>query len=292
MPALENSLLDFARNEHSQNGEDGIVARIFDVIGETTRLCGEFGAWDGLHLSNTRALVERGWRGVMIERDPERFAALTQTYPAGSGVLCIEAAVDDEANTVGRLLAAAGVEEELDFLSIDVDGADYYLFRALDVRPRVVCVEANGANVAESLRENPRAVASHDVNQPLALFVEAGRRLGYRLVGYSLNAFFVRDDAGHDDELPTLSAAEAYDDYLRRLDERQRLAYYLANRGLVHPHHVFRNPRLTRRRLGLSWRVTTRAVIGLQLQTGGGLWPLLAATRSRMSRLGRSGVLR
>ena len=39
-------LLDYKSDLYSQNGEDGIIAAIFDMIGTTTKTCCEFGAWD------------------------------------------------------------------------------------------------------------------------------------------------------------------------------------------------------------------------------------------------------
>lgn len=53
------SLKSFARNEYSQYGEDGIIEEIFRRIGpnELNNFCCEFGAWDGVHLSNTASLL-------------------------------------------------------------------------------------------------------------------------------------------------------------------------------------------------------------------------------------------
>jgi hypothetical protein len=42
-----------AANRYSQCGEDGILDKILDTIGEPAGWCVEFGAWDGHHLSNT-----------------------------------------------------------------------------------------------------------------------------------------------------------------------------------------------------------------------------------------------
>src|ERR1700675_5033925 len=109
------ALIDYRSNIHSQFGEDGVIERVFAVVGETTRTCCEFGAWDGIHFSNTRALVERGWRGVFVEADPERFEELRDLYPTGCGHVTIQAAVDDQDATIGRLLADAAFGDELDF---------------------------------------------------------------------------------------------------------------------------------------------------------------------------------
>ena len=31
----------------TQRGEDGIIEKIFEIVGATNRYCVEFGAWDG-----------------------------------------------------------------------------------------------------------------------------------------------------------------------------------------------------------------------------------------------------
>ena len=58
---------EHATNVHSQNGEDGVIAEILDRLPELDRWCVEFGAWDGVHLSNTRHLIEsRDFGAVLI----------------------------------------------------------------------------------------------------------------------------------------------------------------------------------------------------------------------------------
>jgi hypothetical protein len=42
----------FARDIASQCGEDGIIQKIFEIIGCENRWCVEFGAWDGMKYSN------------------------------------------------------------------------------------------------------------------------------------------------------------------------------------------------------------------------------------------------
>ena len=64
---MKPRLSDFAHDLHSQAGEDGILQAIFDRSGVRSRVCIEFGAWDGLHLSNTAQFWRNGWPGILIE---------------------------------------------------------------------------------------------------------------------------------------------------------------------------------------------------------------------------------
>jgi hypothetical protein len=245
-------LLEHARNVNSQNGEDGIIARIFEVIGTESRQCCEFGAWDGIHFSNTRALLDDGWGGVQIEADPERFKQLEELYRGRDDVFTVNALVGTGGGGLRALLEQHGAPLDLDLLSVDIDGYDYDVLESLGLAPRVVCVEVNAGHDPENRAAVPSQIAANNVGQPLGRFVELAGRLGYRLVGYSGNAFFLRDDVGHEDELPTVAPAEAYDEFIRRLGSEQRAWLYRVNLGLAPPHHRFGNKRLSRRALGLD----------------------------------------
>ena len=62
-----DGLIQFARDETSQNGEDGVIAAIFACLDKRqrpkTRWCVDVGAWDGRHLSNTYSLLVPGGAG-------------------------------------------------------------------------------------------------------------------------------------------------------------------------------------------------------------------------------------
>ena len=60
----------------SESGEDGILEEIFNVIEteEDEKWVVEFGAWDGVHLSNSWNLIQNhNWKGVLIEANKEKF---------------------------------------------------------------------------------------------------------------------------------------------------------------------------------------------------------------------------
>jgi hypothetical protein len=85
----------------------------------------EFGAGDGLRNSNTaRLLRESGWRGVMIEASDYRFGQLRAHWGGDERVRLVQARVLPD--TVERVFEEAGVPADLDLLSIDIDGNDYW----------------------------------------------------------------------------------------------------------------------------------------------------------------------
>jgi hypothetical protein len=138
------NLSDHAHNIFSQFGEDGIIDKIFDTIGASSKVCIEFGAWDGLYLSNTANLWKKGWTGILIEADKAKYDELVRNTD-GYDCHCIHARVHwTGSDTLENILQRRRLIGEVDLLSIDVDGDDYYIFKSLTaVRPRVIICEYN-----------------------------------------------------------------------------------------------------------------------------------------------------
>jgi hypothetical protein len=251
-------LLELSRNDFSQNGEDGIIEAILSIIGEGTRWCCEFGAWDGIHFSNTRRLVNHGWSALLIEADRERFEQLVANNAGNSRVLPLNRMVDTEHNTLDAMFAESAVPE-LDLLVVDIDGYDYDILAGLKARPRVICVEVNAGHCPAAREQLPQDTAAANVGQPLGAFDQLMGEMGYQLVAYSGNAFFVRADVAK--TLPSLSPVDAYESFLAHLGIAERRWLYHVNRGEVPPYHRFGNSSLTRQSLGLG-----RAYVGLRFR--------------------------
>ena len=185
----------------SQNGEDGVIAAIFDAIGTGAGGFVEFGIQDGTEGNSVFLAQVLGWSGVFLEADDAGFAALERRFAANPRVRAVHAAV--EPDTVESLFAQAGVPEEPDLVSIDVDGNDVWIWRALTAyRPRLVIVEYNGAIDPRERRAMPytpgfRWDGTSDYGASLGALEDLAGEKGYRLVHTELagvNAFFVRED--------------------------------------------------------------------------------------------------
>jgi hypothetical protein len=149
-----------------------------------------------------------GWRGVFIEEDPAAYGTLAERYRHVAGVNTVDAYLEPQ--NVEGLLLSAGVPEDVDVLSIDVDGNDYYLWEALElIRPRLVVIEYNASLDPRVPLVQPYAPEGPDgttfFGASLAALEALGHRKGYRLVHTELagvNAFFVRADLAGDKFLP------------------------------------------------------------------------------------------
>jgi hypothetical protein len=187
-------LLDYSFNTYSQNGEDGVIAKILSLLPETDRWCVEFGAWDGIHLSNARRLiVEEDYRAILIEGDSQKFQSLKRNYADKNNVETINTFVGFNVdNGLDKILSSFGIPENFDFLSIDIDGNDYHVWAAVqEYRPKVVCMEFNPTIPTEV---HFVQTADPRINQGCSLLAldQLARSKGYELVCVlPWNAFFV-----------------------------------------------------------------------------------------------------
>lgn len=201
-----------AARVHSQGGEDGVLLRIFEKLGISRGYFVEFGAWDGLHLSNTAHLrLDHGWTGLLLEGSDR-----------ADGELVRRERVDAE--NIESLFARHAVPRDFDLLSIDIDGNDYWVWKAIEhYSPRVVIVEYNVFFLPETAKTMAYD-AGHEWDKEdfglyhgasLAAFDKLGRQKGYALVytdAYCPNAIFVRRDLLPEDVvLPGLSALTRWD---------------------------------------------------------------------------------
>lgn len=216
---------------HSQNSEDGILLYIFSLIGTTNKIAVEICAGAGIECNSANLVINHGWWALLFDGSAENIAAgaaFFQTNPRSfiRPPLLAEAWITRD--NVNGLIRDNGVSGEIDLLTIDVDGNDYWIWDALDViSPRVVIVECQannwGSGRAVTIPYQEDFVADFSAGgftycgASLPAFVKLGRRKGYRLVGverYGFNAFFIRDDI-KTPFLPEKSAAQCLEKVFR-----------------------------------------------------------------------------
>jgi FkbM family methyltransferase len=207
----------FVNLAYSQDGEDMILRRLFER--QKSGFYVDVGAHHPYRFSNTCYFYRRGWRGINIDPNPEAIAAFCRSRPSDINI-CVgvsDASVnlsfhffnEPALNTFDSDLAAERVrsheyylletrsipvrrlddllaeylraDQQIDFLSIDVEGVDLSVLRSNDwdrFRPRILLVEAH-----------QRAVSAIE-NDPINLFAVA---TGYQLIAKTLNTLIYED---------------------------------------------------------------------------------------------------
>ncbi|HVM47506.1 MAG TPA: hypothetical protein VMU04_05730 [Candidatus Acidoferrum sp.] len=190
-----SGFLGYRYNRHSQFGEDGIIEEICRRLGINEGWFAEFGAWDGKHFSNTyNLLANKGWRGVMIECDPEKYKALLKTkasFPDRLHTLCAMVGFQGDSR-LDCLLAKTPVPRNLDLLSIDIDSYDWQVWSALvEYEPRIVVIESNSL-IPPGIHQVHNPPVS--VGASFTALVELGKSKGYQIVCHTANCFFIRNE--------------------------------------------------------------------------------------------------
>lgn len=143
---MENNLQQYKKTIYSQWGEDGLIEEIFSRIGATNKICIEFGAGNGTESSNVWHLIkDLGWKGFLMEGDSDRFLKWKKLMDENQNLRVLNVFVHYEGeNSLENILKKNSIERNLDLLSIDIDGDDYYILKSLETfKPRVIIIEHN-----------------------------------------------------------------------------------------------------------------------------------------------------
>lgn len=208
---------------HSQFEEDGILLYLFALIGTTNKTCVEVCAGNGIECNTANLILNHGWwghlfdgkeanvkRGIQFYRDSKE----TWLYPPQFTHAWITA------ENINDLIKTSGVCGDIDLLSLDIDGMDYWVWNAIDcIRPRVVVCETHnviGPSDALTVPYDPefRITTRDYYGASLAAMTKLANKKGYRLVGthrYGFNAFYVLKGLG-DELLPAVTPSDCVSD--------------------------------------------------------------------------------
>lgn len=215
--------------------EDGILLYLLSLVGSGRKQLIELGS-ASVHASNSSNLIlHHAWSGLLVDADETGVTSARAAYESLGVIPPTMVSAWLTAENVNDVIREHGPAGEVDLMSIDVDGNDYWLWRAIDVvTPRVVVIEYQdiiGPERSITVPYDPEfSLDRYDVNKirnnyvgaSLRAMVKLGGAKGYRLVAtnsYGFNAFFVRQDLAPD-LLPEISVEEgfphAWNEYGRR----------------------------------------------------------------------------
>ncbi len=205
---------------YSQHDEDGIIEEIFRRIGSTGKFFVEFGVGDGLENCTTYCLL-KDWSGAWIDGSADCFEGIQRNLRSviENGRLRTKYSFITAEN-IEPLFTELKVPAEFDFLSIDIDRNDYWVWRAIKkYRPRVVAIEYNATFKQTAACVIPySATAIWDRTNYSGCSLKAleylGAEKGYRLVGCNYTggtSFFVREDLIGDRFAPPYTSENHYE---------------------------------------------------------------------------------
>lgn len=135
---------------YSQNGEDGILYKIFQSIGTTNKITVELCAGDGIECNSGNLILNHGFKGYLFDGSMDNITSGMKYYEKkGEKDATIFERVNfayswiTAENIVG-LLEQCELPKTIDLLITDIDGNDYWVLKSIidsGMRPRVICVE-------------------------------------------------------------------------------------------------------------------------------------------------------
>lgn len=216
---LRLKLNKYSTISYSQEGEDMILARLFETK-QNGGFYVDVGAHHPIRFSNTYLFYKKGWRGINIDAMPGSMKLFNKlrprdiniekaisdkkqvlTYyvfnePALSGFskelsekrdkmsnYFILKTIEIETTTLEKVLdeyLPAG--QEIDFLSIDVEGLDFEVLKSINLnkyKPKVILIEILEVSLEDI------------INHEITLFL---KQFGYRVYAKTMNTVFFIED--------------------------------------------------------------------------------------------------
>lgn len=256
-----NRFSDVEFSVFSQFGDDGIIQWLIHRLPGLDETFIEFGVED-YQEANTRFLaLNDNWRGLVMDSSSRNINAIRRDPISMKHDLQSKCALVTAEN-IDQLLLDHGFEGDIGLLHIDIDGNDYWVWRALTaVRPAIVIMEYNsvlGAERAITIPYDPKFMrrqrvtpngmrGSHTLGRggrisnlyfgaSLLAFCDLANSKGYDFVGSNSagnNAYFIRSELHHG--LTPLTAAEGYviSKFTESTDSKGRLNYLRGEQRLA-----------------------------------------------------------
>lgn len=204
----------------SQFEEDGLLLYIFSIIGMGSKTFVDLGSNDCVNSNCANLAIHFGWKGLFIDGDQSMieigkkfYSKYPNPWNHPQQFLCSFITPEN----VNSLLEQKGMKGEIELLSIDIDGNDYWIWKEIEViQPKVVVIESQVAfgdnnlvvpyidGYNNDIKSNYYSGASTVALQKLA------HEKGYRLIGsnqYGHNLFFMKNGIGEND-FPEIEALQ------------------------------------------------------------------------------------
>jgi hypothetical protein len=207
-------IIDTGFKVYSQFDEDGILLYIFSIIGFTNRKVVEICCGTGSECNTANLIINHACYGLLFDGDGNNISIAKKFFQENKSTwllppICKHAWITKD--NINDLIKEEEFIGDIDLLSLDIDGIDYYLWNSIEIiSPRVFICECHNIvpddmAITIPYKEDFSYTSKDNYHEefrsvsPLAM-IKLSKRKGYRLIGahkYGFNLIFMRNDIGN-----------------------------------------------------------------------------------------------
>ena len=224
---------------YSQYDEDGIILYVLSMIGFESRKVVEICCGSGHECMATNLILNHGFEGFLYEGDPEKAQAARNYFAANRNSELNQPTITNAwiaKETINDVLEDSGASGEVDLLSLDIDGNDYYVWEAIsEISPRLCVLETHDiipSNLSLTIKYDPKFYCDASLKGPeqdyrsvsLLAMKKLCERKGYRMIGahrHGFNVFFLRNDIAND-IFPAVTVEQIHDNPWSKAGQAER----------------------------------------------------------------------
>ena len=202
------------------------------MLGVANKSVVEICAGVGSECNAANLIINHAWDGLLFDGDAQNVNIANAFYGRFPDTFWRPPTVRQawiDAETINDRISENGYTGEIDLLSLDMDGVDFWIWKAINcINPRVVVLEINDCIRADAVAVpynrsfiGPTEEKPGWLGASLAAWVKLGREKGYRLVGYSQRGeCLLGDNDLGADLIPEVSAASCLNDRTTRIKSK------------------------------------------------------------------------
>jgi hypothetical protein len=197
------ALSDTSFDVFTYHGEDGILLYLINNLPNLPTTFIDIGAGDCVKSNCANLAVHFGWAGIFFDKNREQLSIGKSFYKnrgANTGTIRF-AEAEVTAENINELITENCSDSKIGLLSVDIDGNDYWIWKAINViQPEIVVIEAKVEFGQQSIvvpygKQNHHSVDIKYNGASVEALQKLGAAKGYKLVGANkqgYNLFFVK----------------------------------------------------------------------------------------------------